>query len=239
MSTEGHLTESRGYLSEESKRRFTLVAGILGALFFLAQLLLPMLVMFLVMMPRMFGGALSIADVDQAALWRDELWFIERTTKLNWRDPENSAAALALRHVRLADLTDAGPALPLDAAATDSSPALLPMGDRLWVIGANTVSYYQNQSLTRLSDASRPARASRPFVYGGRPAVISLGTPPTLATLHRGRPPGGVDGPGAPSGVVRRRRLASGLAGGGSEGTPLSRRRALHRGARAMLSQLP
>jgi uncharacterized RDD family membrane protein YckC len=185
MSTGGHLTESdRGYLSDESKRRFTLVAGILGAVFFLAQTLLPMLVMFLIMMPMMIGREFSTADLDQAALWRDELWFIERTAKMNWRDPESSATALALRHVRLADLSDAGPAVPLDAAATDSSPALLPVGDRLWVIGADTVSHYEGGSLTRLSDASRPARASRPFVYGRRPAVISLGTRPTLATLH-------------------------------------------------------
>ena len=185
MSTGSHPTESaRGYLSEESKRRFTLVAGILGAAFFLAQVLLPMLVVFLVMMPMMLGREFRSADLDQAALWRDELWFVERTTKLNSRDPEGSATTLALAHVRLADLSDAGPALPLDVGATDWSLALLPVGDRLWVIGADTVSYYEGGSLTRLSRASRPVLASRPFVYGGRPAVISLGTPYTLAILH-------------------------------------------------------
>ncbi len=185
MSTGSPLTESaHGYLSDESKRRFTLVAGILGAVFFLAQLLLPMLVMFLVMMPMMVGREFATADLGQAALWRDEVWFVERRTKLNLRDPEISVTAPTLRHVRLADLSDAGPALPLDTAATDSSPALLPVGDRLWVIGADAVGYYESGSLTRLSGARRPARASRPFVYGGRPAVISLGTPPTLATLH-------------------------------------------------------
>lgn len=185
MSTGSPLTESaHGYLSEGSKRRFTLVAGILGAVFFLAQFVLPMLVMFLVMMPMMIGREFRDADLDQAALWRDELWFVERTTKLNWRDPESSATALALGHVRLADLSDAGPALRVEGAATDSSPALLALGDRLWVIGADTVSFYESGSLTRLSGARRPARASRPFVYGGRPAVISLGTRPTLATLH-------------------------------------------------------
>jgi uncharacterized RDD family membrane protein YckC len=184
-STAGHPTESdRGYRSHESKRRFTVVAGILGAVFFLAQLLLPMLVMFLVMVPMMIGHEFSTADLDQAALWRDELWFTQRTAKVNWRDSESSATALTLRHVRLADLSDAGPALPLEASATDSSPALLAAGDRLWVIGPDTVSYYERGSLTRLSAARRPARASRPFVCRGRPAVISLGTPPILATLH-------------------------------------------------------
>jgi uncharacterized RDD family membrane protein YckC len=185
MSTGGQVAEPhRGYLSEESKRRFTVVAGVLGAVFFLAQVLLPMLVMLLVMVPTMFGRELSMVDLDHAALWRDGLWSIERTVKPNWRDLGNPSTALALKHVRLTDLEDAGPRLPLDPAAIDSSAALLPIGDRLWVIGADTVGYYENGSFTRLSGASRPARASRPFVYGGRPAVISLGTRPTLATLR-------------------------------------------------------
>jgi uncharacterized RDD family membrane protein YckC len=183
MSAEGRSTESdRGYLSDESKRRFTLVAGILGAVFFLAQTLLPMFVMFLIMVPLMIGQEFSSIDLDQAALWRDELWFIQRTAKVNWRDPQSSATALALAHVRLADLSSAGPAVPL-AVATDSNATLLPVGDRLWVIGADAVGYYEDGSLTWLSGASRPSRASRPFVYGGRPALISLGTVPTLATL--------------------------------------------------------
>ncbi len=183
MSTEGRLTESRGYLSEESKRRFTLVAGILGAVFFLAQLVLPVLLMFVIMIPTMTGRQFRSADLDKATLWRNELWFIERTAKVNWRDPERSEAELALGHVRLSDLSDAGPAVLLDA---DSYPALLPLGDRLWVIGADTVSYYQGGSLTRLGGASGRGRAStsRPFVYGGRPAIISLGASPTLATLQ-------------------------------------------------------
>ena len=183
MSTGAHVTESaRGYLSDESKRRFTIVAGVLGAVFFLAQILLPMLVMFLVMMPTMLRREISITDVQQAALWRDEVWLIDQTA--NWGNPERTGSALALRRVRLADLADAGPAISLHAAASESIPALLPVGDRLWVIGSDTVRYYENGSLTPLSGAGRPAGASRPFVYGGLPAVISLRTPPTIATLH-------------------------------------------------------
>jgi uncharacterized RDD family membrane protein YckC len=185
MSTGSPLTESApGYLSEESKRRFTLVAGILGAVFFLAQFLLPMVLMFLFMMPMMMGQAVSMADLDQAVLWRDEFWFIERTTKLNWRDPQTSATAIALRHVRLTDLSDIGPAVPLEAAGADSVPALLPIGDRLWVIGTDTVGYFESGSLTRLGRAKRPAGASNPFLYGGRASVVSLGAAPTLATLY-------------------------------------------------------
>src|SRR2546427_3841384 len=102
MSTGIPLTESsHGYLSEDSKRRFTLIAGILGAVFFVAQFLLPMLIVFLFMMPMIIGREHGIADLEQAALWRDELWFVERTVKVNWRDPKSSATSLTLRHVRL------------------------------------------------------------------------------------------------------------------------------------------
>jgi uncharacterized RDD family membrane protein YckC len=185
MSTTSPLTESvRGYISEESKRRFTLAAGILGAAFFLAEFMLPMLLMFLIMMPMTMGQALRTDDLDQAALWRDELWFIQRTVKMNWRAPESSATTFALRRVKLADLSEAGPVLPIETEAADSSPALLPVADRLWVIGKETSSVYQGGALTRLSGAPRSPQGSRPFVYGGLPAIISLGTSPAVATLH-------------------------------------------------------
>ena len=178
------VTESaNGYLSLESKRRFTVVAGILGALFFLAQFVLPMLLMFLVMMPTMLGNAIATADLDQAALWRNELWFVERTPKLNWRDPEASTTLAALRHVKLVDLEPVGPAIPLELGRKDGSPALLSIGDRLWLIGADSVGYYEAGALVPLRDGRRPPRATRPFAYQGRPAVITTGKSPTLATL--------------------------------------------------------
>ncbi len=185
MSSASPFSESaHGYLSDGSKRRFTVVAGMLGAVFFLIQFLLPMLFAFLVMMPTMLGREFATAEPDQARLWRDELWFIERTTKINWRDPERSPAALELRRVRHTDISDAGPAVPLQAAARDSSPALLPIGDRLWVLEADAVSYYEGGAVTRLTGVRHPSRASRPFVYQGRPAVLSLRPSPALATLQ-------------------------------------------------------
>ena len=184
MSTGPQLTDSdRGYVTAESKRRFTLIAGVMGAVCFLAQTVLPMALMFLIMVPSMATHDFTMIDVDQAALWRDELWFTQRTIPVNWRDPERSAPAVALARVRLADLSSAGPAVPL-SGETDSTPSLLPVGDRLWVIGANEVGYYKDGSFTRLEGAGRPARPSKPFVYGGNPAVISLGGVPALNTLR-------------------------------------------------------
>jgi len=100
MSTADPITDSaRGYLSQEAKRRFTLVAGTLGAVLFLAQVVLPFLVMLLVMFPMMFG-AMSVADLDQAALWRNELWFIARSARLNWRELESSSMVNAASSAR-------------------------------------------------------------------------------------------------------------------------------------------
>ncbi len=184
MTSQGPLTDSaRGYLSEESKRRFTLVAGILGAVFFVAQFALPMLIMFLVMVPMMLGNVAAVADLEQAALWNGQLWFVEQTVKVNWRDPERSAAQRALKHVRLDDLSSAGPSIPLDSAASQTSTSLLAAGNRLWVIGTDTIAYYENGTLTRLGRVSRPKGASRPFIYQGVPAVLSRGAQ-ALSTLR-------------------------------------------------------
>ncbi|MFI4943900.1 MAG: hypothetical protein ACHP85_11590 [Burkholderiales bacterium] len=120
------MESTRGYLSVESKRRFTIVAGILGAVFFLAQVVLPMLVMFLVMMPLMMGSALATADLDHAALWQGELWFTERTAKVNWRDPEGTKVRAALKRLRLADLEPFGPSIALEVGKRDGRPLSRP-----------------------------------------------------------------------------------------------------------------
>jgi hypothetical protein len=51
-----------GFLSEADKRKFTTVAGILGAAFFVLQFAVPMIAMFALMPPVMFGGAFKTYD---------------------------------------------------------------------------------------------------------------------------------------------------------------------------------
>jgi uncharacterized RDD family membrane protein YckC len=174
----------RGYLSADSKRRFTIIAGVLGAVFFLGQFLLPMAIMFLVMMPAMFMHDMKSLDLDGAALVGDELWVVERTVKLNMRSAESPSTALALTRVRLADLSEVGHAIPLEGVATDATPDLLVAGERLWVFGSGAIAYYENGLLKAVPGTKRPARASRPFGYKGRPAVITLGATPALAMLE-------------------------------------------------------
>jgi uncharacterized RDD family membrane protein YckC len=181
----GPISESdRGYLSAESKQRFTIVAGVLGAVFFLAQFLLPMAIMFLVMMPATFMRDMKSLDLDGAAVIGDHLWAVERTINLNRKSSAKPTTTLALTRVRLADLLEDGPAISLEGVATDTAPELLVAGERLWVFGSSAIAYYEKGALKRLPDAKRPARASRAFVYQGRPAVITLGATPELAVLQ-------------------------------------------------------
>jgi hypothetical protein len=114
----------------------------------------------------------------------DHLWAVERTINLNMKSSAKPTATLALTRVRLADLLEDGPAIPLEGVATDAAPELLVAGERLWVLGSSAAAYYEKGALKRLPVAKRPARASRAFVYEGRPAVITLGATPELAVLQ-------------------------------------------------------
>jgi uncharacterized RDD family membrane protein YckC len=185
MSSEPHLSESpRGYLSEESKQRFTLVAGVLGAVFFVAQFVLPIAIVLFIMLPRIMRQELVRADFTSATLFHGELWFVEIVHDLNFSEPAKRVTTARLKHARLTDLSEAPDAVPLEQGDKAARWVLLPVGDRLWVIGVDTVSYYERGSLTRLRGPGRPARSSRPFLHEGRPAFITLGRSPRLAVLQ-------------------------------------------------------
>ena len=174
----------QGYLSEESKRRFTLVAGVLGAVFFLAQFVLPFLVFLLVFFPGMMLQEFRTVDMEEGAIWRGELWYVERVESLSFRDPQNQRPASRLRHASLANLTEAKDIVPLEAVDRWAGPSLLADGDRLWLLCEQGVAVYENGVLRRLQGAGLPRHASRPFLYHARPAVVTLGRDAKLAALH-------------------------------------------------------
>ena len=182
MSGEAQVSDSpRGYLSEDSRRRFTLVAGILGGVFFLAQMLLPVLLVLLIMLPTMLSEFTS-TDFAHAALWRGDLWFVEDVHKIGLRDGARPRTTLRLRHARLGDLELAAESVALDLGDAGWRVSLLPQGERLWLIGFDQSAFYEAGALTRLR-TPMPAHASRPFLYQGAPAVVTLGRVPRLARL--------------------------------------------------------
>ncbi len=190
MSTEATTSDSnRGYRSAASKQRFTIVAGVLGAVFFLAQMVLPMVLVLAIMFPMMMRQELKSTDLSGAALWNDQIWYVEQASKINYGDPAASPSTLWLRHLGSADLVEAKAAVRLErfeqpGKARKDSPDLLLQGDRLWLIGAERVGYLEQGSVTDLGALHRPARASAPFVHRERPALVTHGRSPSLVTLE-------------------------------------------------------
>jgi uncharacterized RDD family membrane protein YckC len=185
MSDVAHPPEPvRGYLSEESKRRFTIVAGVLGAVFFLAQLVLPVVLMFLIVFSGMMLQESASSAFDRAVLWRGELWYVEAARKLKVRESGKGKTELRLRHARLTDLEQAAETVAVDVGENEWDVALLPQGDRLWLIGESEVGYYEAGAFKKLGAARRPVRASAPFLEAGQPAVITRGRSSRLAVLR-------------------------------------------------------
>ena len=70
---------AKGYLSEEHKRKFTITAGVLGGIFFLAQFVLPFAVM-LAIMPAMMLFQRDIfrdANLRGGTYWDGAVWYVE------------------------------------------------------------------------------------------------------------------------------------------------------------------
>lgn len=184
MSADTPLSESaRGYLSEASKRRFTLVAGVLGAVFFLAQFLLPMVAFLLIVFPSMMLQEFRSAHLDRAVLWRGDVWYTEEVRKFSLSTPNREGATAHLRHMTLAGLAEAEDSVVIPRSDSSSGTALLPQGDRLWLLGGGEVSYYEKGQLTNLGGGARVRHASRPFLYEGLPTVVTWGRSQAIRQL--------------------------------------------------------
>lgn len=72
---------SGGYISEDAKRKFSIRVGIWGVAFFLGQFIIPMIFMFIFMVPLMFFMATSIKeyDLDEAAPYKNGILTIAET----------------------------------------------------------------------------------------------------------------------------------------------------------------
>jgi uncharacterized RDD family membrane protein YckC len=155
-----------GFLSEEHKRRFTLTAGILGGVFFLAQFILPFVLMMAVMPAMMFaeGMRMSQAHPQRGALWKNGIWYIE--TSRSSAPATTSAPTL----VTLPLKPDAQPTTVAELPSEDIW--LLPEKDLLWLISSAEVFAYHGQELYAVTEGRPIGDITRPFIYEGFPAVI-------------------------------------------------------------------
>ncbi len=155
----------KGYLSEADKRKFTITAGVLGALFFFGQMILPFFAM-LIFMPLFFSSMFKMkyADMKRAVFWKNHIWYIEETGT-----PESY-------HRGLKYLMKIDPLKDRKASKADSlsfeNPWLLPKNDTLWIISSESVGYYWEGKTTQIIENKRLGNISKPFVYNGNITVL-------------------------------------------------------------------
>lgn len=156
----------RGYLSEESKKSFTFSVGVLGAVFFLAQMVFPFIA-FLCLMPTFFlGGGFEVRQVSvhRGVSFDSRFWLLTRVDQVR-----NAAGASYL-------LTTLGPeaeARPIEFGTLPlEHPWLLPTPGRLWLVGKDRTGWIEQGHLELAPKSSTLGDVSRPFLFHGAPAVI-------------------------------------------------------------------
>jgi uncharacterized RDD family membrane protein YckC len=150
-----------GYLSEQDKRSFTLFAGILGALFFFIQILLPFAMMFLVMQRMSFDDV----HLSRGVSWKGGFWFVEEDAS-----PFRGTTEKA---VRLRRVEPGAPDEFQELASVGIEDIwLLPDEDRLWLISSESLGHYENGVVEMSTLAQQLGSISRPFFYEGVPALV-------------------------------------------------------------------
>jgi len=158
-----------GYLSEEHKRKFTITAGIFGAIFFILQFILPFGLMMAIMPGMMFfqDSWMEIANPERGASWNDRIWYTG--TSISPKKPDSDRMTLkSLKVDSEEDPKDIG-LLPME------NPWLLAGADRLWIISSSKVGFFQDGNIKLISEEKVLGEISRPFLYEGDPAVIEEG----------------------------------------------------------------
>ncbi len=158
-----------GYLSEEHKRKFTITAGILGAVFFIIQFILPFVIMMAIMPGMMFfqDSWLKRAKPERGAFWDNRIWYPE--TSESFKESEGNRVVLKYLIVDSAEG-------PQDAGLSPiENPWFLAGADRLWIISSSKVGFFQGGKINVLSEEKTLGDISRPFLYEGQPAVIEEG----------------------------------------------------------------
>lgn len=150
-----------GYLSEESQRTFTIVAGVLGGLFFILQFAVPIAAMFL-LMPRMVSGGFATFELEGAALHRGALHVVEQTRTFDGETNAVRARLVRLGAEGIEEVADLG----------SSSPKLVSDGERLWLVASDRVAVLEGGRATELDAGEPRGDLSAPFLLGGRPAAL-------------------------------------------------------------------
>ncbi|MCK4395027.1 RDD family protein [candidate division WOR-3 bacterium] len=159
--------DSKGYISHVAKKKFTIIAGILGAVFFIGQFFIPMLALLLILPWQSEKEEIRSTFVEDAVLWKDSIWYIETITKPT--KPTETKEYLMMLEPESETEPKRMSLLPIEGLF------LLPDSNSLWVISNNGIAYYQNNSVIPLPlDKSLGSIIPYPFIYEGTPAVFEV-----------------------------------------------------------------
>lgn len=157
--------QPKGYLSDESRRKFTITAGILGAAFLIGQFLLPMVFMVGVAASdfRDFGSDIYTVYPQKAAVLDETLHYIVRRSSFG---PEGKSASLMQVDIGLS--TEPREAVKIVLPEV----SLIAGNDRIWIISKKETRFFMGGELQTAEHGTELAEFSPPFLYHGRPAVL-------------------------------------------------------------------
>lgn len=152
-----------GYLSDESQRTFTIWAGVLGVVFFLAQMFVPMIAMF-----AFFPGFLASSEFVSyeccggQALVDGRLYLVEKTTSAGLDRHEVTTRLVRLDGEELAEVASLG----------DREPYLLASREGLVVVTRSTFGRLAGGRVVEVELSAPLGEISMPFLLDGAPAVV-------------------------------------------------------------------
>jgi uncharacterized RDD family membrane protein YckC len=172
-------TSIRGYLSESSKRRFTITAGILGTVFLIAQFALPFAVMLgsMAFSSEAFDVDFARRDPRYAAVAGRVILFVE--TEPNFGDEPDSSAIVEARFEPISGTE-------IVVSDLDGKPYLLAGEDRLWLISRKSIQILQFGHLVSVEQSKELAEISMPFLFEGAPAVLERWPTELALVVHDG-----------------------------------------------------
>ncbi|MHC4778632.1 MAG: hypothetical protein ACYTFG_08680, partial [Planctomycetota bacterium] len=154
----------KGFLSAEDKRRYSFKVGILMAVFFVAQFLVPFAVMipFMIMMFTNQMEMMKMPRPSRGALLEGAIWFPEANEGPSQKGKGKSGA---VKRLKLEE--DAEPERLQDLDLED--PWFLAGEDRLWIISASGVAFLRDDWITSYEELPELGDISPPFLYRGAP----------------------------------------------------------------------
>ncbi len=152
-----------GYASRETRKCFIIIACVLVGLCFIGQRVLPVIAKKLLTPHGILGGVeVTAHQVNNSAVWNGRVWYVQNAASL---DEKIKTKLIGLELGGLEEAHDA-------ASLAITEPWLVAGNDRLWIVSDESVAYYKDGRVEVLMEGESLGEVSRPFMYGGKVAVI-------------------------------------------------------------------